>query len=39
MSRVAIVVALEREVRALIKEWRACEKSTPTSTMAATATP
>ena len=26
MSRVAIVVALEREVRALIKEWRACEK-------------
>ncbi len=26
MSRVAIVVALEREVRPLIKEWRACEK-------------
>ena len=27
MSRVAIVVALEREVRPLIKEWRACEKA------------
>jgi adenosylhomocysteine nucleosidase len=26
MSRVAIVVALEREVRPLIKEWRVCEK-------------
>jgi adenosylhomocysteine nucleosidase len=26
MSRIAIVVALEREVRPLIKEWRACEK-------------
>lgn len=26
MSRVAIVVAMEREVRPLIREWRACEK-------------
>ena len=26
MSRIAIVVALEREVRPLIKQWRASEK-------------